>query len=540
MDTIKKMANAVSEAATTAVDNATGIQHGHMTRMNGCPIGHMKHSLTAGPLGPIVLQDGVLIEKLTQFDREKIPARNVHALGTGAHGYFQLTKDMSQYTCADIFSKVGHKTELFARLSGTFTEQGDPETLRDIRGFAMKMYTTQGNWDLMCINTPVFAVRDALPGPDAVHACKRDIRNSMWNPTQFWDYVATHPEGLHQTTMLYTDRGGCPMSFRHMDAYGCNTYSFWNKNKERVWIKFHVISTLGVKGLNQRQAKLVAGEDPNFLTRDLLQAIERGDYPRWKLCVQIMNEEEGYRRPETFDCTKVWKHDEFPLIEVGEIVLNKNIVDYFTEVEQVAFSPANTIPGIGYSPDRLLQGRLLIYDDTQHHRLGPNHKQIPINFPKNCPPKTNFMSGGQHQMQYMTRWPHYYPSTFGGLKPYGPEYEEPPMRASGPVGHYDWPKEGTDWDYYGQTGDFYRTLIPEDRDHLCENIAVSLEKVPEHICTMMIQSFSKCDMEYGRMVEEKLRLRKEGKAERTEAEILVQQLDAMLKGKLSEEHVMKK
>jgi len=280
--------------------------------------------------------------------------------------------------------------------------------------------------------------------------------------------------------------------------------------------------------LSWYEAKLIAGEDPNFLTRDLRQAIERGDFPKWKLCVQIMPEAEGYTRPEAFDCTKVWKHDEFPLIEVGEIVLNRNPTDYFSEVEQVAFSPATTPPGIAFSPDRLLQVRLFIYDDTQHHRLGPNHKQLFINAPHGCPMKTMFTGGlGQHEIR--NKFPHYWPSNFGGLQP-DPRFEEPPMKVTGDVGHYNWPKEGTDWDYFGQIGDFFRTLIPEDKEHLCENIAVSWEKVPDEICLQLLPNLYKCDAEYGRMTEQKWKARKEGKVPRTEAELLVASLNKMLLG----------
>jgi len=245
-----------------------------LTRATGCPIGHMKNSLTAGPLGPVLLQDFDLIEKLQHFDREKIPARNVHALGTGAYGHLTITHDMSKYSMAKIFSKVGEKIPFMSRLSGTFTEQGDPETYRDIRGFAMKFYTEEGNWDLMTINVPVFNARDMKVGPDAVHAFKRDPRNSFYNVSQTWDFVATHPEGMFNALFFFSDFGGNPASFRTMNTFGCNTYSFINAEKKRFWVKFHLVSQQGVKGLDAMTAKAIAAEEPNFLSRDLRSAIE--------------------------------------------------------------------------------------------------------------------------------------------------------------------------------------------------------------------------------------------------------------------------
>eukprot|EP01089_Gocevia_fonbrunei_P012304 TRINITY_DN2871_c0_g1_i1.p1 TRINITY_DN2871_c0_g1~~TRINITY_DN2871_c0_g1_i1.p1 ORF type:complete len:445 (-),score=105.98 TRINITY_DN2871_c0_g1_i1:63-1397(-) len=402
------------------------------------------------------------------------------------------------------FQKLEPKSLFFSRLSGTFTEQGDAETERDIRGFALKFYTEEGNWDLMTINVPVFNCRDMKLGPDAVHAFKRDPRTGFYNLTQLWDFVATHPEGLHNALMFYSDIGGTPMSYRTMDAYGCNTYSFINANKERFWVKFHLISNQGIMGFDFRTARMVAGEDPSFLSRDLRESIEKGNFPQWKLCVQIMNEDEGYKNPFTFDCTKVWKHEDYPLIDIGVLELNRNPVDYFAEVEQVAFSPANNVPGIGFSPDKLLQGRLFVYDDTQNHRLGPNFKQIWINRPHSVEPNTTYV-GGQHRAEVKNKFPAYYPSSFGGVTP-DPKFVEPPMRCDGNAGFYDYPADGTDDDYYLQARDFLEILSPQQREHLVMNIAHSLMKVEAGTVAKILPHFNKINKSLGTKVQEFLNL----------------------------------
>nr|CAG4715069.1 unnamed protein product [Naegleria fowleri] len=479
-----------------------------LTRDNGCPVGHVKDSMTAGSQGPLCVGDLDLLEKLLHFNCEKIPPRNVHALGCGAYGTFTVTNDIRQYTSADLFSEVGKKTEFITRFSGIFTEVGDADTTRDPRGFAIKFYTCEGNWDLLGINTPVFAVRDAKP--DAVHAFKRDPRTGCWNVTQTWDFVASHPEGLHQMVMLFTDRTGTPMSYRTMNAYGCHTFSFVNDKKERFWVKFHLKCMQGAYGFTQHEAKLVAGEDPNFLSRDLYQAIEKGNYPKWKMYIQIMPEEEGYRHPWTFDPTKIWKHSQYPLIEVGELEVNRNVTDYFCEVEQVAFSPSNTVPGIGLSPDKLLQGRLLIYDSTQIHRIGPNYRQLYVNRPLGVEPQ-NYNVGGQMNLRIQDKFPGYDKSVFGGLVP-NAKYIDPPFRCTGNAGLYEMYQEGSYEDYYQQVADFWRILSDKEKNNLCDNIASSFFKVTEQrVIDRMMQHFQKCDPMWAQMIELKLRERKEGK-----------------------------
>jgi len=526
MQAFKNISQTISEKIDTATAGLSfsTIKHSNtFTRMNGCPFSDIKNSRTAGPTGPLV-SDIFLTEKLQHFAREKIPARNVHALGTGAYGKLTVTNDISKYTKAEIFSRVGHTTEFACRLSGTFTEQGDSESFRDLRGFAMKFYTPEGNWDLMTINTPVFAVRDAKAGPDQVHAFKRDPRTAMWNSDQFWDYNATHPEGLHQLAMIYTDLMGTPMSYRLQDWYGCNTYSMYNSKNERVWVKFHLKNMQGsVKGFNLEESKAVAGEDPNFLSRDLYESIQKGNYPRWKLMIQVMPEEEGYNNNFTFDCTKVWSEESNPLIEVGDIELNKNPANYFSEVEQIAFSPANVIPGIGHSPDKLLQGRLLIYDDTQLHRIGPNFKQLYINRPHNIEPMNNYL-GGNMNLEVKDKYPHYSPSLLGGgLKP-DPSTKEPPMRTDGPADFYNYPGEGSDDDYYGQVAVFWKQLPQDQKENMCKNIAYSLSTVSsQKIIDMMLFHFNKCSPNWSRMVEEKINQFRNGK-EKSPSQLLTEKL----------------
>jgi len=379
------------------------------------------------------------------------------------------------------------------------------------------------------INTPVFNLRDAKIGPDAVHAFKRDPRTGMWNPSQIWDFVATHPEGLHQALMIFSDRSGTPASYRHMNAYGCHTFSFVNEQNQRFWVKFHISAEKGAKGLTQTQAKLIAGEDPNFLARDLKEAIDRGDFPRWKMYFQVMPEEEGYQHTWTFDATKVWKHKDYPLIEIGIIEVNRNPIDYFSEVEQVAFAPSNVVPGIGLSPDKLLQGRLLIYDDTQHHRIGPNFRQLPINRPNGVPELNTNYVGGNMNVEIKNRFPHYFPSTFGGLQP-DPSYLEPPFRTDGPLDFYDYPGEGTDKDYYEQPGEFFRVLSEDQRYNLCENIASSCAKIPDSLVKEVVSHLKKVDTRLGSTVENLLQNRKSGTYKLTEGEQVVKQLRETLVG----------
>jgi len=497
------------------------------TTLSGCPIAHMKNSLTAGPHGPVMLQDNILLEKLTQFTREQIPSRNVHALGIGAYGTFKVTGDITKYTRAALF-QPGKSTDLFVRMSGTFTEKGEADLIRDLRGFAVKFYTEEGNWDLLCINAPVFNCRDGKVGPDAVHGSKRDPITGAWNPTQLWDFTLTHPEGLHFVTMLHTDRVGTPASWRKQHYWASNTYSLVNDRKERHWVKFHWVSEQGFEGLTANEAKLLAGEDPDFLKRDFNTAIKNGNFPKWKLCIQVMPEAEGYTNPIAFDCTKVWCHKDFPLIEVGMLELNKLPTDHFTEVEQAAFSPLNTIPGVGFSPDKLLQARLLIYDDAQHHRIGPNHKMIPVNRPKNATVNAPYNGGGNFHMT-PNKWPQYYPSNYSSDHP-DPTLLEPAIKVDGPVDFYNYPLDGTPEDIYGQTTEFWKTLDIKQQENLCLNIATSISKIPEDLARMVIAEYKKVDQTCGTKIEQNWQNRLSGNILMTEAEKLLEKANKTMVG----------
>jgi catalase len=446
-----------------------------MSQSSGCPLLHPDASLCAGRLGPTLLQDVHLLDKLQHFDREQLPPRNVHALGVGVHGIFKPSKDASKYSCASLFSMDCKETPVFARFSGVFTGREEAETVRDMRGFALKFYTSEGIWDLLTVNIPVFGVRDAKAGPDAIHAFKRDIRTGEWNTDTVWDFTVNHPEALHQTLLLLSDQYGTPNSYRNMNGAACNTFSMINKEGERHWVRFHLCSDLPSSGLDAFQAKMVAGEDPDFLRRDLKCAIERGDFPKWKLCIQVMKEEDGLKEGDwVFDATRYWCKKTYPPIELGTIELNRMPEDHYAQTEQVAFSPSNVIPGISFSPDRLLQGRLFIYPDTQYHRLGPNYKMIPINMPKN-EFKTPYIGGPHRQLD--ATFPHYYPSLMDGLQPLN--------KIEGNKLPKEMPIRCDDADFFEYDDaklshlDQIRETCLKDasRNHLALNIARSLSKV---------------------------------------------------------------
>ncbi|CAM5351517.1 catalase [Streptomyces hirsutus] len=364
-----------------------------LTTAAGAPVANNQDSMTAGPRGPMLLQDVWFLEKLAHFDREVIPERRMHAKGSGAFGTFTVTHDVTRYTSAKIFSEIGKKTEMFARFSTVAGERGAADAERDIRGFALKFYTDEGNWDLVGNNTPVFFFRDPLKFPDLNRAVKRDPRTNLRDAENNWDFWTNLPEALHQITIVMSDRG-IPASYRHMHGFGSHTYSLINAEGERFWVKFHHRTQQGIKNLTDAEAEALVGKDRESHQRDLYDAIEDGDFPKWKLFIQVMPEAdaENYRF-HPFDLTKVWSKKDYPLIEVGEWELNRNPENYFADVEQVAFTPANVVPGISYSPDRMLQGRLFSYGDAQRYRLGVNHHQIPVNAAKN-PVNTYHRDGG--------------------------------------------------------------------------------------------------------------------------------------------------
>lgn len=463
-----------------------------LTHANGAPVADNTNTATAGPRGPALLQDIWLIEKLAHFDREVIPERRMHAKGSAAYGTFVVTNDISRFTKASLFSEVGKVTPAFVRFSTVAGERGAADAERDIRGFAVKLYSDQGNWDLVGNNTPVFFFRDPLRFPDLNHAVKRDPRTGLRSPTNNWDFWSLLPEALHQVTIVMSDRG-LPKSYRSMHGFGSHTYSLINASNERVWVKFHWRCQQPIENLTDSEAAHVVGRDRDSSQRDLFDAIERGEYPRWKLCIQVMSEEQAskhYHNP--FDVTKVWPHGDFPLIEVGILQLDRNPDNYFAEVEQSAFTPANVVPGIGFSPDRMLQARLFSYGDAQRYRLGVNHVHLPVNAPK-CPFHSYHRDGQMRSDGNLGATTSYAPNTHGEW-PASPGTSEPPLALSGDAGHWD---HYTDDDHYEQPGDLYRLLEPSAKARLFANTASSLGDAPVEVKRRHIANCRRADRAYG-------------------------------------------
>ncbi len=452
----------------------------------------------------MLMEDVWLFEKHSHLNREVIPERRMHAKGFGAHGIFRTTADISRYTQADLFAEVGRETPVFVRFSTVAGERGAADADRDIRGFAVKFYTRQGNWDLVGNNTPVFFLRDPRQFADLNHAIKRHPASGLKDPTAKWDFWTSLPEAFHQVTIVMSDRG-IPRDFRHMHGFGSHTFSLYNKQNERVWVKFHWICQQGIQNLTDAEAAELNGKDPDSAGHDLHDAIARGDFPRWKLCIQIMTDEEAQQfRFNPFDLTKVWPHGDFPLIEVGEMKLNRNPDNYFAEVEQAAFNPAQIVPGIGFSPDKMLQGRLLAYSDAQHYRLGINHHQIPINRPiEGCPLHSYHRDGRMRVDGNAGSTVTYAPNSQGEWKEQ-PAYTPPPVPVSGPGDYY--PFAETDEDYYYQARQLFLLMDGKQRQALFDNTARALAGVPESICRKHIAHCFACHPAYGKGVQQALGL----------------------------------
>ncbi|KAA0915174.1 catalase [Psychrobacter sp. ANT_WB68] len=464
-----------------------------LTMGNGAPVADNQNSLTAGTRGPLLAQDIWLNEKLGNFVREVIPERRMHAKGSGAFGTFTVTNDITKYTRAAIFSEVGKQTEMFARFSTVAGERGAADAERDIRGFALKFYTEEGNWDMVGNNTPVFFLRDPRKFPDLNKAVKRDPRTNMRSATNNWDFWTLLPEAFHQVTIVMSDRG-LPASYRHMHGFGSHTYSFWNEANERFWVKFHFRTQQGIKNLTDAEASDLVGMDRESHQKDLYNAIENGDFPKWKMYVQIMPEAEADTVPyHPFDLTKVWPKGDYPLIEVGEFELNKNSDNYFVDVEQAAFAPSNLVPGISVSPDKMLQNRLVNYADAQRYRVGVNHQQIPVNKPR-CPVMSNHRDGlGRVDDNYGGR-PHYEPNSFSQWQEQ-PDYAEPPLKINGDAAHYDFRED--DSDYFSQPRALFNLMSAEQKQVLFENTARNLTGVPDFIQYRHIRNCNWCDPAYG-------------------------------------------
>ena len=473
-----------------------------LTTNFGKPVDDDQNTMTAGSPGPSLIQDIHLVEKLAHFDRERIPERVVHAKGAGAHGYFEVTHDVTQYTRAKFLSEVGKRTEVFVRFSTVGGERGSADSARDPRGFAVKFYTEEGNYDMVGNNTPVFFIRDPLKFPDFIHTQKRDPATNLKDPDMFWDFLSLTPESIHQVTILFSDRG-TPRGFRHMNGYSGHTFMWYNDKGEYVWVKLHFKTDQGIQNLTREEAARLAGEDPDQATRDLYRAIERGEYPSWTVSAQIMTPEQVEKdRFDSFDITTVWPHGDAPLHPVGRLVLNRNPENYFADVEQAAFSPGDLVPGIAPSPDKLLQGRLFSYHDTHRHRLGPNYHLLPVNAAKAATVKT-YQRDGSMRFAADDVGPNYYPNTFGGPEP-DPRAVEPPFKVSGMAARHPYTHPNDD---FVQPGDLYRKVMTDqDRDHLIGNIVAHLGGAQKRIQLRQTALFYKADSEYGRRVAEGLGL----------------------------------
>ncbi len=472
-----------------------------LTTASGIPVADNQNSLTAGPRGPVLLQDFHLLEKLAHFNRERIPERVVHAKGSAAYGKLTITHDITKYSKAKLFAKVGTEVESFLRFSTVAGERGAADAERDVRGFALRFYTEEGNWDIVGNNTPVFFIRDPLKFPDFIHTQKRDPQTNLRSNTAAWDFWSLSPESLHQVTILMSDRG-IPKNLRQMHGFGSHTYSFINAIGERHWVKFHFKSLQGIETFTDAEAANVVGQNRESSQADLFHAIADGNFPRWRFCVQIMTEAQAETfRFNPFDLTKVWPHGEFPLIDVGILELNRNPQNYHAEVEQAAFSPANVVPGVGHSPDKVLQSRIFSYADAHRYRIGANFQQLPVNAPR-CP-VFNYQRDGAMRFDHSKDVsPNYEPNSFNGPKEC-PAFAEPALKLSGDADRYNHRAGNDD---YTQPGNLFRLLKPDAQQRLVENIGRHMTGVPRDIQLRAICHFFRADPAYGLGVARALKL----------------------------------
>ena len=463
-----------------------------MTTDAGRPVGDNQNSLTVGPRGPVVFEDFLLFEKMAHFNRERIPERVVHAKGSGAYGYFVCNNaDIQKFTTAKFFS-VGKKTPTFLRFSTVGGEKGSADTERDPRGFALKFYTEEGNWDMVGNNTPIFFIRDPLKFGDFIHTQKRDPETNLKSPTMMWDFWSLSPESLHQVTILFSDRG-TPDGYRHMDGFSSHTFSLINSKNELFYVKWHFKNKQGIKNFTREAADEMRGKDPDYAQRDLFNAIAKGDFPKWRVCLQIMPEKEADTyHINPFDLTKVWPHADYPLVEIGELVLDRNPVNYFEEVEQAAFEPKNIVPGMGYSPDKMLQARLISYPDAHRYRLGVNYDSLPVNKPQ-CPYHTYNRDGAMRFEGNGGSAVNYEPNSFDGPTE-DPAYRERPKTITGSVDRHN---HRLDSDYFTQPGNLFRLMAPDARERLIGNIVASMKSIPQRIQELQIRHFYKADPAYG-------------------------------------------
>ena len=468
-----------------------------LTTASGKPYSENEDSMTVGPRGPVLLQDFYLHEKLAHFNRERIPERVVHAKGTGAYGKFTVTGDITKYTKAKLFSKVGNKCRVLVRFSTVGGEKGSADTERDPRGFAVKFYTEDGNWDLVGNNTPVFFIKDAKKFPDFIHTQKRDPKTNLKSPTMMWDFWSLNPESLHQVMILFSDRG-TPDGYRFMHGFGSHTFSMINKKNERVWVKFHFVSQQGNKTLTGPQAEEIKGKDPDYSQRDLVEAISKKDFPKWTLKIQVMTDQQAKKfRWNPFDVTKVWPHKEYPLIEAGVMELNEIPENYFAYVEQAAFAPSHTIDGISLSPDKMLQGRILAYPDAHRYRLGANYEQLPVNRPI-TPVHHHQRDGFMNVDGNGGSAPNYYPNSFDGIAA-DSSYKEPAMKLDSNIAD-TYNRNENDDDYYTQPGLLFRKVMnASEKQNTISNFVSALKGVTgpkrKEIILRQLNHFYKADKE---------------------------------------------
>ncbi|OLS20933.1 MAG: Catalase A [Candidatus Heimdallarchaeota archaeon LC_3] len=473
-----------------------------LTTSAGNPVADNQNSLTAGPRGPVLLQDYQLIEKLAHQNRERIPERVVHAKGWGAYGTLTITHDITKYTKASIFSKIGKQTKLLARFSTVAGEQGAADAERDVRGFALKFYTEEGNWDLVGNNTPVFFIRDPIKFPDFIRTQKRHPKTNLRSNTAMWDFWSLSPESLHQVTILMSDRG-IPKAPMYMNGYGSHTFSFYNDKGELIWVKFHFKTQQGHKFFTNEESKEVIGNSRETYQEELFGTIERGEFPKWTLKIQVMTKEQAEKTSfNPFDLTKVWPHKDFPLIEVGVMELNKNPDNYFTDIEQAAFSPSNVVPGISWSPDKMLQGRIFAYADAHRYRLGTHYEALPVNRPIN---EVNHYhkDGPMRFFDNNTKNPdvYYEPNSFGGPIQ-TPEYAEPPLKLSGDPGDRYNHREGND--DYTQVNALFNLFDNDQKQRLFNNLKDAMQGVPKKIVDKQLIEFAKVNSDYAAGVAEAL------------------------------------
>ncbi len=468
---------------------------------SGAPIG-VQQALTAGPRGPLLMQDVQLIEQMQHFNRERIPERQVHAKGSGAYGTLTVTHDITKYTKARIFEKIGKKTEAFLRFSTVAGERGAADAERDVRGFALKFYTEEGNWDLVGNNTPVFFVRDPYKFQMFIHTQKRHPETNMRDLDMQWDFWSLCPESLHQVTILFSDRG-IPASYRHLNGYGSHTYSLINADGKRTWCKFHFKTRQGIRNLSDAESTEIIGRDRESHQADLFNAIKNGDFPQWRVAIQVMTQDEADQfRWNPFDLTKIWPHKEFPLIDVGILELNRNPLNYFAEVEQAAFKPSAMIPGIGASPDKMLQARLVSYADAHLHRLGANNLQIPVNAPK-CPFQNYIRDGALTHGTYGSA-PNYWPNSLAGTPKPDPAYAEPSWNLGQTiVDRFDSTLEHDD---FTQAGNLFRLFDEGQKDRLTSRLASALSNARHEVQLRQLCHFFRADPDYGQRISAKLGL----------------------------------